>query len=201
MSKIEFIYYDIGNVLLIFSGGLQKLANKYDKEYIDFETVFKKYDDLICRGQITPQNLWTYYQNELGFNGEDLDFAEFWTSNFVLIQESFDLINEINRSEVKIGLLSNIYPQIFDVLANKHFFPFNDWDTKILSCETGFVKPEEAIYKIAEQKAETDPSKILFVDDKLEFLKPASKRGWKTFQFDHSEINDSVGRLRHLLVK
>ena len=201
MSEIKFIYYDIGNVLLLFSGGLQKLANKYDKEYSDFERVFKKYDDLICRGQITPKNLWTHYQNELEFDGEDFDFAEFWASNFVLIHESFDLINEINRSEVKIGLLSNIYPQTFDILANKNFFPFNDWDSKVLSCETGFVKPEEAIYKIAEQKAGIDPNEILFVDDKLEFLKPASKRGWRTFQFDHSKISESVGELRHLLVK
>lgn len=60
MANIKFIYFDVGNVLLLFSGGLQKLADKHGISYADFERVFHKYDDSVCRGLITAQDLWIY---------------------------------------------------------------------------------------------------------------------------------------------
>lgn len=200
MSKIEFVYFDIGNVLLLFSGGLQKLAKKHGKKYEDFLQVFLKYDDLVCRGEMTPQDLWEKYREELGIGEEDIDFVEYWTDNFILIQESFDLIDEIRKSNVKVGLLSNIYSGVYSKLVKKNFFPFVNWDTKIFSCDVGFVKPELSIYEVAQKKADTYSNKILFIDDKQDFLTPAEKSGWRVYQFNPEKINESIEGLRRLLV-
>ncbi len=199
MSKIDFVYFDIGNVLLLFSGGLQKLAKKHCKQYEDFEKVFLKYDDLVCRGNMSPLDLWKKYKEELELDEENIDFAEYWTSNFVLIKESFNLISEIKEAKIKVGLFSNIYSGIFDKLVEKDFFPFMDWDSKIFSCDVGFVKPEEDIYKIAEIAADVEPKRILFTDDKQDFLNPAKDRGWQVFCFDPKEVEKSIKGIREFL--
>lgn len=199
MSQIEFVYFDIGNVLLLFNGGLQKLAKKHNKQYEDFKKIFIKYDDLVCRGRMTPQDLWNKYKQELTIDEEIIDFAKYWSDNFVLIRETFDLIDKIRESNIKVGLLSNIYTGVFDKLVKKDFFPVNDWDTKIFSCDVGFVKPEANIYKIAEIAAGVDPNKILFVDDKQDFLTPAQDLGWQVFQFDPNKKNPSINGIKLLL--
>ena len=86
MREIEFIYFDIGNVLLLFSGGLQKLAKKHHISYEEFERVFKKYDNAVCKGEMSSQDLWNKYQEELGINEKNFDFANYWTSCFILIK-------------------------------------------------------------------------------------------------------------------
>lgn len=199
--EIDFIYFDIGNVLLLFSSGLQKLATKHHLSYDEFETVFRKYDDAVCRGKMSPQDLWKKYEEELGISENNFDFATYWTSCFTLIEETFVLIDELVKCGTPIGLLSNIYNGIFDILSAKNFFPNKNWNAIVLSSEVGFAKPEPEIYQVAEKKAKTMASKILFIDDKKEFLETAKQRGWQTFLFDHSDPSRSVEALRKVLVK
>lgn len=126
MTKIKFIYFDIGNVLLLFSGGLEKLAKKYGKTHQDFERIFRKYDYLVCIGKLSPQELWGKYYKELGLKEGQFDFLEYWLSNCTLISESFVLISELAKTKLSIGLLSNLYAGAYESLEKDKFFPYKD---------------------------------------------------------------------------
>lgn len=199
MNTIEFVYFDIGNVLLFFRGGLSKLAEKFGLNYSDFERVFCKYDDAVCRGGLSPQQLWTTYQAELHFTSDaDFDFARYWVANFTIIQDTFALVREIADAGIPVGLLSNIYAGVFEIINEAQLFPFTNWAQTILSCDVGFVKPEPEIYELAEQKSGTSSELILFIDDKSDFLEPARKRGWQTYLFDPSNPITSTNTIRSI---
>lgn len=98
-----------------------------------------------------------------------------------------------------MGLLSNIYLGVFDILAQKQFLPYMNWHTKILSSEVGAVKPEPEIYLIAKEGERVNPKEILFIDDREDFLQPAKNRGWQTFQFDPKNPKTSVIKIRDII--
>lgn len=199
MSKVEFAYFDLGNVVFTFKGGLEEIATRYERPYIDVEAVFLQYDDEICRGHMTPQELWGKYQSELNLGNESLNFAEFWTSHFAPIRETLGLLSILEAHKFPIGIISNIYPGIFELITQKGVIPPIDWKSKVLSCEIGSVKPEENIYKVAEQNIETPSNKILLIDDKTDFLTPAKQRGWQILQFDPTNPGKSVSEIQSLI--
>jgi FMN phosphatase YigB (HAD superfamily) len=196
--KPGFIYFDLGGVVFHFTGGLSKLAEKYGRQYADFEKVFRKYDDQVCRGIISTEELWKHYQSELGFT-DPIDFTDYWASNFSPIKEVHTLINELAKENFPIGLLTNVYTGIFDKALVTGAIPNVTYQALIKSCEQKLVKPEIAIYKLAQQSTGQSGHQILFVDDKKDFLKPADELGWQTILFDENNPDQSVNRIRLLL--
>lgn len=151
-------------------------------------------------GGLSPQQLWTTYQAELNFTSDaDFNFARYWVANFTIIQETFALVRELADAGIPVGLLSNIYPGVFEIIDETQLFPFTNWAQTILSCDVGFVKPELEIYELAEQKSGTSSELILFIDDKSDFLKPARKRGWQTYLFDPNDPIVPTHNIRQIL--
>lgn len=197
--KIKFVYFDLGGVAFHFHGGLKELAKKYSIQYQDLENVYKRYDGTVCRGEISAQELWEIYKNELTFSDEKLkDFAEYWVSNFEPIKETQELMLSC-VSKYKIGILTNIYKGVYSKILEMKILPDINWDAHTHSCDIGFVKPEIEIYQIATEKAKTNPEEILFIDDNNNFIEGAKKIGWQTFLFDEENPRDSVFQLRTLL--
>ncbi len=197
--KPEFIYFDLGGVVFHFSGGLSKLAEKYGYQYSDFEKVFRKYDDQVCRGEITPEELWSYYQNELGFTDPSINFTDYWVSNFSPIKEAHLLINELATANFPIGLFTNVYLGVFDKALATGAIPRVAYQALIKSCDSKLVKPEIAIYELAQQTTKRKGQQILFVDDKPDFLSPAQELGWQTILFDEEHPAQSIGEIKSLL--
>lgn len=199
MAKIKFIYFDLGGVVFIFRNGLRKLAKEEDKNYEDFERVWRQYDDQICRGEITGQDLWYLYKDELGLNErEGFDFLDFWTDNFKPINETHNFINQY-IGKISIGLISNIYLGVFEKAIVKGHIPNVQYHSIVQSSQVGFVKPEKEIYQIAQDKSGVKPSEILMVDDKIDFLQPANELGWKTLQFDEADPSASLDEVKKYL--
>lgn len=197
--KAEFAYFDLGGVVFHFSGGLSKLADKYGFQYSDFEKVFRKYDDQICRGEITPNDLWMHYQQELGFSDPNVDFVKYWVSNFSPIPETHNLMSKLVEANVPIGLLTNVYLHVYDMALASGAIPDLPYASVVKSCETRTVKPEGTIYQYAEEKSGVSAGQILFIDDKSDFLEPAKQRGWQTYQFDENNPSKSISEIENLL--
>jgi FMN phosphatase YigB (HAD superfamily) len=157
--------------------------------------VWHKYDDQVCRGNITPNELWELYQKELGFK-ENLDFIDYWVSNFVKIKETHDLMSELVRMGIPIGLLTNIYLGVFDKALENGYIPRLSYSNVVQSCEVGAVKPERRIYEIAQNRLNIPPDNILFIDDKQKFLDPAKELGWNVLQFDENDVQNSISQIR-----
>lgn len=197
--KIKFIYFDLGGVVFHFRGGLEKLALKFNLDYEDFRRIFTSLDNKVCRGEIAPNELWQIYCKRLDLPASSIeDFADYWVGNFEPILETRNLI--INAaSKYRIGLLTNIYKDIFPRIVEIGLLPDVEWSATILSCEEGYVKPERELYEIATIHAQVSPNEILFIDDKQEFLDGAKLVGWKTFKFDELRPQKSVQSINSLL--
>lgn len=196
---IKFIYFDLGQVLFSFSDGLHMLSNISGRPIKEVRVIFNKYDDDVCLGKIHPQDLWCIYQKELGFT-KKLDFLNFWISAFKPIKEMHALVERCSN-KYDVGILSNIYLEVFERIIKMGIIPNISYVSIVKSCDIQLVKPMKEIYRYAEEKISYKASEILFIDDKDEFLNPASFRGWQTFKFDRNRAKKDVSKLQKLLSK
>jgi len=67
-------------------------------------------------------------------------------------------------------------------------------DTKLVSHELDAVKPDERIYRLAEERFGASGSEIVFFDDLIENVEGAQRCGWIAEQVDHS--GDPASQIR-----
>ncbi len=103
------------------------------------------------------------------------------------------------KEKYKVGLLTNMYPRMLSMIRENKLIPELEWDSVVDSSIVGFQKPENGIYEVAEQKAQTDPSQIFFVDNSPEHIEAATKRGWKTLLYDPQNPKESSNKLAQIL--
>jgi HAD superfamily hydrolase (TIGR01509 family) len=199
-STIKFIYFDIGGVLVDWLGAFYSVAKKCNKERQAFVKIFTSVDDDITKGIITPQDLWLLCQSKLRItDNKKYDFLDSWTNDYFPIKKTHHLVNKLTKN-YQIGLLSNIYKGMTNQLIQKQLIPNIDYTQIILSCNLGTKKPEEKIYKIAQEKIKVKPNEILFIDDNEGNFLPAKKLGWNCFRFNFRNPQESVKELETKLL-
>lgn len=105
------------------------------------------------------------------------------------------------QDKYKIGLLSNIYKDMWPLLKTKGIVPDIEYSSAILSCDAGFGKPSEAIYELALKSAGVKPNEILYVDDKGINLAPAQQAGWNIVPFNMLYPSKTVSLIYSLVEK
>lgn len=199
MSKIKFIYFDIGGVLIDWKNAFKTVTKKFN---IPFDTFIKEWDiynDQITRGKISPQEFWNNVRDDLKIReGKNYNFLESWIGDYKAIRESFNFIVE-NEKNIKIGILSNIYKGMMPLLKSKNLIPNINYSLLVESCEIGMKKPEKEIYLFAQEKTGLKPNDILLVDDRSDFIEAANQVGWNTFLFNPDETEISISELSKIL--
>lgn len=84
------------------------------------------------------------------------------------------------KSKCKVGILSNL--MLLDRKRIDSQVMLDKFDYIWLSFEMGCKKPSNEIYQKVEEKCKMNPEQILFIDDTLENILAAKKRGWQTIQ-------------------
>lgn len=182
LEGVKFIYFDIGNVLFSFSGGLESLTRLFDKSIEEVKNYWLTKDDDICRGVLNPQDFWDEAKQYFNYKGDDIKFVDFWVEHFYKIQKGHDLAFKLSKS-YKIGLITNIYPEVFEKVVHSDLIPQIDWDCIIKSCDYGFVKPERELFNIALKKTGLKADEILLIDDIQENCDKAIENGWRSVLF------------------
>jgi len=108
-------------------------------------------------------------------------------------------ILEAAKTKFKIGLLTNMYPNMLTEIKNAKLLPNVDFDQIIDSSIEKVQKPYKAIYELAENRSEFKAGKILFVDNSEKHLKTAKEFGWQTFFYDSSDYVESSKKLLELI--
>lgn len=90
-------------------------------------------------------------------------------------------IAEALQGHLPLGLLSNNYPEISDVLRRSP--PFSRFQALVFSNEEGVKKPDPRAFAIATERLQRDPDQILFVDDVETNLAQAAQLGFSVHQF------------------
>ena len=91
MQSVKFVYFDIGNDLFSFSGGLESLAKLFNKPLDEVKSYWFSKDNDICRGVLKPQVFWNEAKQFFNYKGEDVNFVDFWVKHFSKIQKGHEL--------------------------------------------------------------------------------------------------------------
>lgn len=204
MNEIKFIYFDIGGVLLLDFSGTNKWAEMKKDLGVNGETAKKL--DLFWR------------ENKQRFSsGIDLDatLPEFSQKLGIVFPKGYSMLADFikrfdlnpsiwplakaAKEKYKVGLLTNMYPKMLNLIQKKRLIPDINWDVIADSSVVRSKKPDQKIYEVAEQKTGVKPQEILFVDNLLENVEAAKNRGWQTFLYDAGNPEKSSKELVKIL--
>ena len=205
-EKIKFIYFDVGGVVILD----YSKTNKWNEMLKDlrvseetkpmFNQLFEEHEHKICVGE--DINIFTKKATKkLGLTfPSNYNMTEDFVNRFEVNKPLSKLIKKLKK-RFKIGLLTNQYPNMLNMIIRKCLTPEVKWNAVVDSSVEKIRKPDRGIYLLAENKARVDPESILFVDNKLELLEPARQRNWMTFEYDPSNPETSTTELQKFIYK
>ena len=203
---MKFVYFDVGGVLLkdlsdvddgweILLNNL-KLKDNQKQRFDDFFKTFEKELDLGKWIKEFPTIMRSEFNIKLP---EKYSIVDELVNNFFVRNEEIWEIIKNTKKKYKLGLLTNMYAGMLDLIKKKKLIPDIDWDVAIDSSVEKCRKPDRKIYEIAEKKAEVKAEEILFIDNKKENLKIPQKMGWQTYWYDSSDYEKSNWKLEQYL--
>ncbi len=103
-------------------------------------------------------------------------FYKIWNSGIEFIESSEDLLKRIKANGHKLVVLSDINPEhIIHIATNSRILSY--FNSRVLSYETGFVKPSYLSYLEALRLSGASYNEVLYVDNVEENIKAAKKSG------------------------
>ncbi len=196
-SGVRFVYFDINGCLVrFFHRAFTRLAAETGAPADIIESTFWHYNDAVCRGELSVEEFDKLFAERLGLRSID------WQDYYLEAVDPITEMDEVVRwaaEHYHVGLLSNIMPGLIDALRAREMLPNIPYSTIIDSSEVGAIKPEPAIYKVAQEKAKVLAHEILLVDDSRSNLMAAEKMGWHVLWFDDYRPDESAEHVRQAL--
>ncbi|MBI3559055.1 HAD family hydrolase [Candidatus Gottesmanbacteria bacterium] len=109
--------------------------------------------------------------------------------------ESIWPILEKAKKRFRVGLLTNMYPGMLNLIKNHNLLPQINWNVIVDSSIEKTAKPDPKIFEIAQNKAGVSGKEILFIENSEGHVKAASDFGWQTFWYDSKNYQQSSRNL------
>lgn len=195
MHSIKQVYFDIGGVLLLDFSGTTKwtelrrdLGFAADQDEI-FDSIWHKYRHRICL-DCDVDIIVADFEIALGKKLANYSLLQDFVSRFES-NPSIWPVAAAAKAKYSVGLLTNMYPRMFQTINQHKLLPDIAWDAIVDSSVVGLQKPEPGIYEYAMQAAQVAPESILFIDNSPEHLAAAAQFGWQTLLYDpqHAEVS------------
>ena len=185
-GEIEFIYFDLGNVLVSFDPEIacRNTADKFGVQVDQARAAI--YDsglqDRFEHGAVTGEQYAESVRHHLSLSAEQMPTAallEAVSKIFTPIEAMENLVRQVGQGR-RTGILSNTCSAHWEWIAKQNWPVVNGgFEVRILSFQVGAMKPAAKIYAAAEAAAGVAPKRILFLDDKIENVQAAIARGWQ----------------------
>lgn len=203
-SEIRFVYFDVGGVVIKdFSK-----TNKWDelvtalgisaKVRSEFNDLFNEYKSEFFVGTELSVFVEAASQKFGLFFPDGYDMTADIVSRFAANPSLWPIIKDI-QSRKRIGLLTNMYPRMLDLIKGSGLFPEIDWEVVIDSSIEGCRKPDAEIYQLAVDRSGVEPVEILLVDNSIPNIEAAKSLGWQTFLYDPADVEASNSNLSLIL--
>lgn len=196
MGKISFVYFDVGGVAIKDFSDTDKWTLMMDEMGVpsdkrdDFNRIYKAYDDRICLG-LDIDEVMSVFVKKLKLNlSNDFSMLSYFVDHFEQNLGLWPIADSINN-KVKIGLLTDMYPRMLDLITARKLLPPLVWNSVIDSSVEKVRKPMPEIYNLAAARALTDPQEILFIDNRTWNIEGAQKSGWQTFLYNSSDYDQA----------
>lgn len=187
-SPPDFVYFDMGNVLLSFDHELavQAVARRtsLDPALIRHVIFGSGLELQYERGELTTDEFhaefcqWTNAaidRDELAFLCSDI---------FQPLVQVHALVEHLHRDGRRLGVLSNTCAAHWQyVYPDRHAALWDRFEAFALSFELKSLKPEPQIYQLAARLVGVAPDRILFIDDRPENVDAARGQGFDAVLF------------------
>lgn len=196
-TGISFVYFDINGCLVrFFHRAFTKIAADTGAPSDVVESTFWHYNDAVCRGDMSLEGFNRILAKS--FEVDTFEWSPYYLSAVDSIADTAELLNWA-ATHYRVGLLSNIMPDLIPAMITSGLLPNIDYDAIIDSSVVGAIKPEPQIYEIATEQASCKPEEILLIDDSRANLMAAQKLGWHVAWFDDYLPADSVRTIKEKL--
>lgn len=201
MSQIKAVLFDFGQVLSLSADPAvwQQMLTISGLSEADLHREYWAHRDDYDRDILNRQTYWQAVAAGSGttFTPEQITAliaadVNLWSR---LNQPMIEWAQQLQRAGVRTGILSNIGDAMAEGLVAK-FDWIGAFDHCVWSHSLKLAKPEAAIYRCAAEGLATDPSQILFIDDKIENIEAAEAVGMQAIQY-HLDYPAFEQELRH----
>lgn len=136
------------------------------------------------------------------YRSVEVDYARSMIEQSISWQEPIapteTLIHDLKQAGYKLYVLSNMSKEYIAYLRQYDVYSYFDGD--VISSEERVVKPMPKIYDILVERFSLDVTETMFIDDRLENVQAAERRGITPFHFDRRDYEGSCQRLREILL-
>ena len=190
VPEIEFVYFDLGNILLKFDPALacQGLADlvggtaEQARQMLYESGLEEEYE----HGRVSSRQFADQLRDSFGrdeVEASDQAIIESISDMFEPVEAMTGIMAAVRATGRRVGLLSNTCEGHWQWIGQRQFDVMDfDFDELILSFEIGSMKPDRAIYAAAEAAAAVPVDRILFLDDRSENVAAAQARGWQAVE-------------------
>ncbi len=200
---VKFAYFDIGGVVILdltANNGWAKMKKDLGitpEKDTEFEEFFNKIECKVNVG-LDIESLIPIMKDKFGLHfPKDYSLLTDFVNRFEQNKSIWPVINKIQET-CRIGLLTNMYPDMLNAIKRRRLLPEINWDIIIDSSIEKIAKPSLKIYKLAEAKSGVKGHDILFVENSLKQIASARKLGWNTFLYDTTNPEKSSSELLRL---
>ena len=198
-AKPEFMYFDLGNVLLYFDHSLAmrsmaKIAN-VDPQRMHAVIMQSDLQIEYETGLITGEEFIDRIAQSLDRSLDTNEMLQAAADMFVPNAQILPVLHHVKSLGIPIGLLSNTCEAHWNWILHMKYPQVVDWFVPvILSFEAKSMKPDSQIYRIAAERAGREPSKIFFTDDRHDNVEGARREGWMAEPFTSADRLMDIGR-------
>ncbi len=185
---IKAIFFDIGGVIKkhpaeVRQAEVARRLGINEGKFIDF---WKEHRNQMATGEMKEEDFCRLAEEKFKVSGAlKIQREEHEKSSRTSINaELLELIEKLKNKYI-IGLISNV--SNIQKEYNEKAGLYKPFDPCILSCDVGFVKPDEEIYELALEKTGLKPEDCVVIDDRKGCLTVADLLGFKTILFENNE--------------
>jgi putative hydrolase of the HAD superfamily len=135
------------------------------------------------RGTISVPELVLRMAERLGLPALDIQrVVDAVPTELQLLPDTFALMRRLRAAGHVLHYLSNMPAPYAEHLERS--FPFEQWfDGGVFSSRVQLIKPEPAIYALAQRQFGAAPQELLFIDDSPRNVEAARAAGWQALHF------------------
>jgi glucose-1-phosphatase len=198
ISRPDFFYFDLGNVLCFFDHDLsaRQMAEVCHSDPKTLRRIVYE-SDLEHRfesGLVSPDGFAEEIMAAVGRRVSTAALLEAASRMFQPNQAMLPILEKLKTTKLRMGILSNTNIAHWEWILAQRYPVLKDWfELNVLSFEVGCMKPESTIYRIATEQAKVPAERIFFIDDRADNIAGAKAYGWQTLTFTN------VGELQTII--
>lgn len=186
MSQPQAVIFDIGNVLTRWQpeAFYDRVIGEERRRALFAEVDLHHMNDLVDTGHLFKETIYDWADRTPHWRTEIRMWYDRWIElASPRIDGAIALQGALRAKGVPVFALTNFGKYSFEEALPKMDF-LTDFDRLYVSGRMGVIKPDPRIYQMVEEDCGLPPESLLFTDDRADNIVAASRRGWRTHQFE-----------------